>query len=866
MMNVVLGLRSKQFERGLTQAQKRLRAVATQMQSVGRSMSIGVTAPLVGIGASSFQVAADFELAMKKVKAVSGATGSEFAALQKNARDLGASTVFSAKQVSDLQLSFAKLGLSSKSITEVTGSTLALAQAFDQELGPTADVVGATLAQFGLDASDAGRVTDVMAAAFSNSALDLEKFSEGMKNAAPVAAEFGFSVEETSALLGVLANNGIAGSDAGTKLKMAFSELAAQGVDVKKTFTAIINGSMDYADSIDVLGKRAAILQPIFGKNLGALEDLGKTIEDAQGLTKSMADEMNDTASGGLASMRSAVQETQIVIGNALAPVVMDLIGGIKDLANSFSGLSRDTQQSIVNFGLVASAIGPVTFALGSVIKGLQRTTAAFKALRLAMLANPMIAVGAAAVALGVHVYNLGQENAAASGRVLDFNEVIDAQNTLINDGVRGLIQRGQLLRETFALESEGETIVALERQLAALNNELESISPEQFDRFFDKALDLANNDLESMRLGILPTIDPTTGQFSQEIAQANAAIIAEAAGLDMSTFSLELAATIDPFGVMATGEQAFELVQNTLVAKIGEVQGVLDEKMGELGQTLGTVLDGGDDTGDGATQVDQTLSGLFSQLDQVDGYVREDSPFERLAKQLDKLAVERSLGITTDIEQAQSALDMLEQAMLDSALADPNFINTAAFDDLIAKAQQFRDILGENNEQQQQANNQLMDAQQAGQAVGQLFELGFKAARGEVDSFGDAAGEMLANLGMQALKAAIAQAVMLAFSPTPDNVATGGMAGVAKAGALKAAIASLMGSVPKLAKGGMTLGPQLALIGDNPSGREAVIPFERMGSFIDRVAGPRNMNVTGRIAGSAIVLSHERAKRNRGR
>ena len=84
------------------------------------------------------------------------------------------------------------------------------------------------------------------------------------------------------------------------------------------------------------------------------------------------------------------------------------------------------------------------------------------------MLANPMIAVGAAAVALGVHVYNLGQENAAASGRVLDFNEVIDAQNTLINDGVRGLMQRGQLLRETFALESEGETIVALERQLAA--------------------------------------------------------------------------------------------------------------------------------------------------------------------------------------------------------------------------------------------------------------------------------------------------------------------------------------------------------------------------------------------------------------
>jgi len=111
-------------------------------------------------------------------------------------------------------------------------------------------------------------------------------------------------------------------------------------------------------------------------------------------------------------------------------------------------------------------------------------------------------------------------------------------------------------------------------------------------------------------------------------------------------------------------------------------------------------------------------------------------------------------------------------------------------------------------------------------------------------------------------------KAISLAFSPTPDNVATAGAAGVAKAAGYKAAIAALLTSVPKLHSGGLTMGPTLALIGDNPSGREAVIPFERMGQFIGQVQGQgrNNMNVTGRIQGADIVLAHERAKRNRGR
>ena len=917
LLSVVLGLDSRQFERGLTAAQRKVRNTANTLSSVGRGLSVGVTAPLVGIGASSFKVAADFELAMKKVKAVSGATGQEFAALQKNARDLGSSTVFSASQVSSLQLEFAKLGLSSKEITKATESTLALAQAFGQDLGPTAEVVGQTIAQFGLSADDASSVADIMAASFASSALDLDKFSESMKNAGPVANEFGFSLEETTALLGVLANNGIAGSDAGTKLKMAFSELASAGVDVKGTFTGLINGSLSYTDAIKVLGKRAAILQPIFGKNLEDLEDLGKELRRSGGRAKEMAAEMDDTASGGLAAMRSAVEGAQIALGNALAPTVTKVVDRIRDLADSFSRLSPETQQSVVKFGLFAAALGPVTSAIGGMIRGVQNSIRAFKAASVFLTTNPYGVVIAGALALGGALYSMSRDSYIANDAVLDFNETIELQNGLLSEGVKQLAARAALLREAFSLEAEGETIGALQQQTRALRTELENISPEAFEKFNEAALEAANNPLVALELGLVPVFDPATGQLDEAARQINLGLLSEFAGVDFSTFTLDLINSLDPFGDGVDPQTAFEEVERILSAELQKTQEALDEKSADLDSKVNVVVD----VQGGGTKTTKTLESIQAELQKtltdigelenvlskdlssdkfsaIENAIRQivegdfegseaalgnlvtlmgefaakgeevETPLSQLEETLQRLAVQQGLGITTDLQTAQEALSALDQALADSILADPEFANTEKFAELMEQAEAFRALLADTTDQQKEANEALFSAQEAGAAVADLVELGFKSATGEVGNFGQAATQMLGQIAMRAIKAAIAQAVMNAMSPTPDNVASGGIAGVAKAAALKAAIASLMTGIPKLARGGMTLGPTLALIGDNPSGREAVIPFERMGQFVGQIQGQgrNNMNVSGRIRGADIVLAQERAKRNRGR
>ena len=133
-----------------------------KMQQMGKNLSMKLTAPLAALGAVSFNVFKGFEQEMSKVQAVSGATAEEFKALSDNAKELGASTMFSAREVATLQTEFAKLGFSAKEITKVTGATLALAQASGSDLARSAEVAGATLRGFNLDVSETGRVTDVM--------------------------------------------------------------------------------------------------------------------------------------------------------------------------------------------------------------------------------------------------------------------------------------------------------------------------------------------------------------------------------------------------------------------------------------------------------------------------------------------------------------------------------------------------------------------------------------------------------------------------------------------------------------------------------------------------------------------------------
>ena len=334
----------------------------------------GATAALYAIGkATSFaiKVSKDFEQGMANVKAISGATSTEFKALEANAKLLGRTTKFTATEVSNLQTSFSKLGFTATEINKVTKGTLALAAATGEDLANSATIAGATLRGFGLDTTETGRVTDVMAKSFSSSALDMQKFSDSMKYVAPVAKIAGFGIEGTTAMLGQLANAGIDGSMAGTALRKIFLELSNESSKLSKK----LGGSVSSVDELipalqklnkegigtaemkDLVGQRAVSAFSILLSGSEDVDTLAESLRNAGGSAQEMADIQLDTLEGKMTIMNSAMEGLGIAIGDKLSPAIQNAVEGFTGLLGVMTDLITKGDQAFVKFGDTSDAL-----------------------------------------------------------------------------------------------------------------------------------------------------------------------------------------------------------------------------------------------------------------------------------------------------------------------------------------------------------------------------------------------------------------------------------------------------------------------------------------------------------------------------
>lgn len=377
--NIAIGANLSGLTRGLKVAGSKMRRFGSQAKSLGMNLSRSISAPLIGLGAISVKTFSGFEAEMSKVKAVSGATTKEFKALEAQAKKLGASTTFTASEVAGLQTEFAKLGFTASEIDKVTESTLYLAQAGGAELGRAAEVAGSTLRAFGLAAEETGRVTDVMAKSFATSSLDMESFAEAMKTAAPIAKATGVSIEEASAMLGALANNGIKGSIAGTALKKILSELHQEGKPMRQTFRELASQNINLADANDLVGERAKGALLVLTEQMGTVDQLTTSYENAQGAAAAMAEEMMDNTAGAFKELQSATEGALIELGQAITEneIFKNVLKGLTEtmgkITKAISGMS-DAQlyNKVILAGLLAmvplviAAVGSLTLAFGT--------------------------------------------------------------------------------------------------------------------------------------------------------------------------------------------------------------------------------------------------------------------------------------------------------------------------------------------------------------------------------------------------------------------------------------------------------------------------------------------------------------------
>jgi len=320
-----------------------------------------------------------FDDQMRAVQAVTGATGQEFDRLTEKAKELG------------------RAGFSPKQIDAAIASVLNLARATGTELPEAANIAANTLRAFGLEADQMTRVADVMAATANSSAQTLTDLGQAMVYTAPIAAEYGMTIEETNKVLGALANFGIKGSMAGTTMKNILLRLAdpairkrveALGVSVTDSSGSLRNVSdilKEVGSAVDGMpnAEKLAIFNKIFGMRAIAggakltateFERLNEAIDNAAGTAAKTAATMDAGIGGAFRRLYSAVEGIAIAIGDSLAQELSnmsDQLARASGVITQWIAQNKEVVVTVLQVAIALMTVGAALVVLGMLISSL---------------------------------------------------------------------------------------------------------------------------------------------------------------------------------------------------------------------------------------------------------------------------------------------------------------------------------------------------------------------------------------------------------------------------------------------------------------------------------------------------------------
>ncbi len=387
------------FGDALQNAGGKMSSAADKAGSVGTKLTLGVTAPIIGIGTAAVNAGNDFEAQMSRVSAISGAYGDDLEQLREQAIELGAQTSFSATESAQAMENLASAGFGTQEIMAAMPGMLNLAASSGEDLASSADIAASTLRGFQLEASEAGHVADVLAKNAADTNAAIADTGLAMKYIAPVAQSVGWSLEEVTTAIGVMADAGIKGEQAGTTLRGALTRLMKPTKDMYESMDDLgisfydAQGKMKPLSTIvDELQKstksltdeqRDNHLATIFGTEalsgmkvlLGSskeeLDRMTDGLKNADGAAKKMADTMLDNTKGSIEEMNGSLETAGITIQKQLAPWITKGAEKVTELANEFSQLDENTQGTILTMGGIAAASGPVIKGLSGVTGGI---------------------------------------------------------------------------------------------------------------------------------------------------------------------------------------------------------------------------------------------------------------------------------------------------------------------------------------------------------------------------------------------------------------------------------------------------------------------------------------------------------------
>lgn len=374
------------------QASEDLQKYSDKLKNLGGSLSgagdtlLKISAPITAFSGYAIKASMDFESAMSNVKAISGATGDDLNRLTDIAKEMGAKTSFSATECADALSYMALAGWDTEQMCQGLEPILRLAEGGNLDLATASDLVTDSMSALGLTTEDLTHYLDVCAQAQRKSNTTADQMLEAYIGVGGTLKELNVPMEESATWLGVLANRGIKGSEAGNALSstlinltsgagqagQAMEELGISAFDSEGNFIGI-EGTLQLLN--DALAncteeQRNTYLAMIGGKsNIDTLNallsglneeygDLKTEIEGADGALNEVAETMQDNVQGNITKLKSAFEGLGIEVGEKLLPYVTQFIEGLQKLVQWFGDLDEGTQQAIIKTGLFTAGLG----------------------------------------------------------------------------------------------------------------------------------------------------------------------------------------------------------------------------------------------------------------------------------------------------------------------------------------------------------------------------------------------------------------------------------------------------------------------------------------------------------------------------
>ncbi|WP_304584524.1 phage tail tape measure protein, partial [Acutalibacter muris] len=387
---------SKEQEQAARSAQEYGDSATSAFQAAGEALAAaGIVAGLKEIGESyigTVQAAGEFGATMSNAEALSGANASQMAALTAQAKELGATTKFTANEAGEAMGYMGMAGWNARQMLSGMPGVLNLAAASGEDLAGVADIVTDSLTGFKLTAADTGEFVDVLATAATKSNTNVSMLGESFKYAAPLAGTLGYSAQDTAVALGLMANSGIKASQAGTTLRTAISNMISptkdQAAEMERLDISLTDTNGQMLPMLDMVGnlrgafsgmseaERSAAASTIFGKEAmsGMLaiinaseadyQSLTQSINNSAGAAKRMADIKLDNLAGDLTLLNSAADGLSLTIGEQFMPQTRALVQAGTGVISFVNELIDDHPVLTKAIMGAAGAVGAVTTAV----------------------------------------------------------------------------------------------------------------------------------------------------------------------------------------------------------------------------------------------------------------------------------------------------------------------------------------------------------------------------------------------------------------------------------------------------------------------------------------------------------------------